>query len=234
MPKPYYQDESVTIYLGDCRDIAPTLEGVDLVLSDPPYGINHPTNYSERGRSKGMDRNYAPVFGDDEPFDPSPWLKYDCVLWGGNYYCDKLPISNGWLVWDKQRPHSLDQSTCELAWTNCVKGVRIFHYLWNGWNRKGLEKLVHPTQKPADLFRWTLDIKWLRDKMLILDPYMGSGPTLRAAKDMGRKAIGIEIEEAYCEAAAKLMIQESMFADGGAGMMNAEQLDFLAEVPNAE
>lgn len=209
--KPYYQDDSVTIYHGDCREILPEIGEVDLVLTDPPYGIAHPTNYHSRGRGKlTISKDYPTVFGDDQPFDPSPWIKGDAVLFGANYFADKLPTSSGWLVWDKQRPHELDQSTCELAWTNCVKGVRIFHYLWHGGIRKGDERLEHPTQKPVDLFRWILEIKWLLDKQLILDPFMGSGTTLRAAKDLGRKAIGIEIEERYCEITAKRMSQSVM------------------------
>ena len=209
--KPYYQDEAVMIYHGDCRDVLPSLGPVDLVLTDPPYGIAHPTDYQSRGRGYlAPCRDYPPVYGDDVAFDPSPWLQWDAVLWGANYYADKLPPSSGWLIWDKERPHDLDQATCELAWTNCVKGARVFRYLWNGGIRKGDEPLVHPTQKPVDLFRWVLGLRWLQEKAIILDPYMGSGPTLRAAKDLGRKAIGIEIEERYCEIAANRMSQTVM------------------------
>src|SRR3990167_3773563 len=200
LPAPYFQDDSVTIYHGDCREILPYLPKVDLVLTDPPYGISHPTNYRERGRSNlARCNDYVPVFGDDKPFDPIPWIQWPCVLWGANYYADKLPCSSGWLVWDKERPHDLDQATCELAWTNFVKGARVFRHLWNGMI-KGSERgeNYHPTQKPVELFRWCLLLKWTPEGT-ILDPFMGSGPTLRAAKDLRRKAIGIEIEEKYCE-----------------------------------
>ncbi len=128
--EPYYQEEGITIYCADCRDVLPQLEPVDLVLTDPPYGINHPTNYRDRGRGKLTHcNNYPQVYGDDESFDPSPFIKIPCVLWGANYYADKLPISSGWLIWDKERPHNLDQATVELAWTNFVKGARIFHFM---------------------------------------------------------------------------------------------------------
>jgi len=207
--KSYYDDGQITIYHGDCREILPTLGPVDLVLTDPPYGINHRTDYATSGRqTAGLIRDYPPVYGDNEPFDPAPWLQFDAVLFGANHYADRLPPSSGWIVWDKQRPPALDQSTCELAWTNCIKGVRIFHYLWHGYSHPGERRLQHPTQKPKELFRWILDLKWLQDKEMILDPYMGSGTTLRAAKDMGRKAIGIEIEERYCEIAVKRLAQE--------------------------
>jgi DNA modification methylase len=149
------------------------------------------------------------VYGDDEPFDPQPLLRLGLptVLWGANYYADRLPNASGWLVWDKERPDNLDQSTCELAWTNFVHGVRRFRFMWNGMLRASNEELCHPTQKPIALIRWILGLRWTPTGT-ILDPYMGSGTTLRAAKDLGRKAIGIEIEERYCEIAAKRLAQQ--------------------------
>ncbi len=204
---PYYQDSSVTIYHGDCREMA--LPPFDIILTDPPYGISHPCNFAKRGRGNlAACTDYAPVHGDKQPFDPSPWILQPAILFGANYYASKLPDSSGWLVWDKERPDDLDQSTCELAWSNVVKGVRRFRYLWNGMLRKGSDLLYHPTQKPVELMSWCLSLRWTQAFQTILDPFMGSGTTLRAAKDLGRKAIGIEIEERYCEIAAKRMAQE--------------------------
>ena len=208
MIKPYYDHAGITIYHGDCRDILPLLDPVDLVLTDPPYGINHPTDYKARRRGNlASCSNYPAVYGDDEPFDPSPFLKTPCVLWGANYFADRLPTSSGWLVWDKKRPHDLDQATVELAWTNFVKGARIFRFMWNGMLRDGKDYLCHPTQKPTELMKWVLTLKWTPSGT-ILDPFMGSGTTLVAAKQLGRKAIGIEIEEKYCEIAVKRLAQE--------------------------
>ena len=209
--KPYYLDEKagIAIILGDCRDILPTLGPVDLVLTDPPYGIGHPTDYAARGRANlAACRDYPPVYGDDETFNPRFLLDLDIplILWGANHYANELKPSSGWLVWDKERPDDLDQSTCELAWTNCVKGVRRFRWLWNGCMRASRERLEHPTQKPEALMRWCLSL--VPDMQTILDPFMGSGTTLRAAKDLGRRAIGIEIEEKYCEIAVKRLAQE--------------------------
>lgn len=214
--KPYYQHGGITIYHGDCREVLPGLSGVNLVLTDPPYGINHPTDYKVRGRGGLTDcSDYPRVFEDDRPFDPTTLLKYPCILWGANYYADKLPPKSGWLVWDKERPDTLDQSTCELAWSNFVKGVRRFRYLWNGCMRAGKDALVHPTQKPEALMVWCLGLPWTPDG-LVLDPYMGGGATLVAAKRGGRRAIGIEVEEAYCEIAAKRLAQEVLFPAEGA------------------
>ena len=209
--QPYYDHNGITIYHGDCREVLPQLV-FDLILTDPPYGIAHPTDYRARGRSKAAEcRDYSPVFGDSEDFDPSHLISGPAILWGGNYFADKLPVMSGWLVWDKERPDDLDQATCELAWTNCVKGVRRHRQLWNGMIRRGDDALQHPTQKPEDLMRWCLNLRWTRGFEVICDPFMGSGTTLRAAKDLGRHAIGIEIEERYCEIAAERLRQEVLF-----------------------
>jgi DNA modification methylase len=209
--KAYYEERGIQIYHGDCRDILPFVKA-DCLVSDPPYGIAHPTDYKARGRGNLTScTDYPPVHGDDADFDPR-WLFRDylhkpMVLWGANYYASRLMDCSGWLVWDKERPDTLDQATCELAWTNCVKGVRRFRYLWNGMMRDGNEALVHPTQKPIALMKWVLNLKWVAGETVV-DPYMGAGSTLRAAKDLGRNAIGIEIEERYCEIAANRLRQE--------------------------
>jgi site-specific DNA-methyltransferase (adenine-specific) len=207
---PYYEQDGITIYHGDGREIAPALLFDGLVLTDPPYGISHPTDYAKRGRSKlAACRDYAPVYADDAPFDPAWLLTLGAarIIWGGNHFASRLPNSGGWLVWDKQRPDDLDQATCELAWTDCIKGVRRIAHLWNGMLRASDDDLVHPTQKPEAVMRWCLSLRWTRNFQAVMDPYMGSGTTLRAAKDLGVRAIGIEIEERYCEIAAKRMAQ---------------------------
>lgn len=209
LPNPYYQDDYCTIYHADCRQILPLLPKFDLILTDPPYGISHPCDFKKRGRSVLADcQDYPDVHGDDQQFDPSFLTRFPSIIWGANYFASKLTDQSGWLVWDKERPDDLDQSTCELAWSNVVKGVRRFRYLWNGMIRAGDDELWHPTQKPIELMHWCLTLRWTNDAQLILDPFMGSGTTLRAAKDLGRKAIGIEISRDYCAIAAKRLQQE--------------------------
>jgi len=208
--KPYYEQDGITIYHGDCREILPGLAFDGLVLTDPQYGIDHPTDYHTRGRGAlATCRDYPRVHGDDKPFDPRWLLTIGAarIIWGANYFAPLLPSVNGWLVWDKERPDDLDQATCELAWTDCVRGVRRFRYLWNGMIRAGDDYLEHPTQKPEALMRWCLNLRWTVGFADVLDPYMGSGTTLRAAKDCSRRAIGIEIEERYCEIAARRLDQ---------------------------
>lgn len=118
---------------------------------------------------------------------------------------------SGWLVWDKLRPDALDQSRAELAWSSCHKGVRVFTHHWHGMMRASEHgENYHPTQKPVALMTWALSFT----DGTILDPYMGSGPVLVAAALAGRRAIGIEIEERYCEIAAKRLAQRAMFGSG--------------------
>jgi DNA modification methylase len=187
--------------------VLPLLPKVDLVLTDPPYGIGYDTSHSKY--KNGIAR--ATVVGDATPFDAShlPPLG-DCILWGGNCFFGSLPPSPSWLVWCKtgRDDANIRQSDVELAWTNCVSRPRIFHHLWIGAYKasESGERAMHPTQKPLRLLRWCLSLK--PDAGLILDPYAGSGTTLRAAKDLGRKAIGIEIEEKYCRIAAERLRQE--------------------------
>jgi DNA modification methylase len=205
LPKPYYQDESCTIYHADCRDILPHLGPVDLVLTDPPYGVNYkPLRGSNGSKMWGSEK----VKGDDKPFEPTFLLRFPkLILWGAHHYADALPRSGGWLVFDKcpNGPRNgFIYSHCELAWTNLLSRVQKFSLEWQGADRAG-EDFLHPTQKPLALMAWCLTFSpYART---ILDPFMGSGTTLRAAKDLGRKAIGIEIEEKYCEIAVKRLGQ---------------------------
>lgn len=214
---PYYQDAAVTIYHADCREILPTLDPNDiaLLLTDPPYGFNVRTTYASNGRGRlGSDphawraRDHAPVVGDHEPFDPTHLLRFKrCVLFGANHYSSRLPDSPSWLVWNRESG-SDDAADAELAWTNLGGTVRMFSHLWTGYRRASeIGVHVHPTQKPVALMRWIIERSTVPGD-LVLDPYMGSGPIERAAKDLGRKAIGIEIEERYCEIAARRMAQE--------------------------
>lgn len=218
--KPYYEHAGITIYHGDCREVLPTLD-YDCVLTDPPYGIGYDTDSSRFTRKASawwsntdtsLSTNAPRVVGDKQAFDPTPWVSGPAILWGANHYADKLAASGGWLVWDKRlgvedvAEKGWPMSEAELAWTNVRGSVRVFRNLWSGLLRseeKG--KHHHPTQKPLALMKWCIGFL---PEGTILDPFMGSGTTLRAAKDLGRRAIGIEIEERYCEIAAKRLAQE--------------------------
>ena len=197
MIQPYYDEDGITIYHGDCREILPSVDA-DVIISDPPYGIDYEPGPYWKGER---------IAGDSEPFDPSHLLdRRGAVLFGANHYADRLPASSGWIVWNKRdrTSRSLPGSDAELAWTNLLTQVRIFTQVWMPHTIRG-EPMLHPTQKPVALMREILEATGGDD--LVCDPYMGSGSTLRAAKDLGRKAIGIELEERYCEIAAERLGQ---------------------------
>jgi site-specific DNA-methyltransferase (adenine-specific) len=222
--KPYYEHGGITIYHGDCREILPSLAYARAELvTDPPYGIGWQTDYTSLRDGKNGEKGYGymrkkhdPIVGDSEPFDPTHLLSFDrAVIWGANNFSDKLPRGS-WLVWDKRADngHAL-LADAEVAWKSTGSGVFIFDYCWHGFARPsepgtrdagGRCITFHPTQKPVALMRWS--IKKLGAKGTIVDPYCGSGPTLIAAKNLGLEAIGIEIEEKYCEIAAKRLSQE--------------------------
>jgi DNA modification methylase len=190
-----------TLYLGDCLEILPTLGKVDAVVTDPPYGIGYKPLRGSNGSKMWGDET---VRGDDVPFDPAPLLKYPAViLWGANNFSDKLPGTNGWLVWDKSPSgprKGFIYSHCELAWTNFLGRIQKFTKEWEGASRAG-ESFEHPTQKSADLMQWCLG--FLPDADTILDPFCGSGTTGVACVNLSRKFIGIEIEPKYFDIACR-------------------------------
>lgn len=200
--KPYYEHAGITIYHGDCREILPTLPKADAVITDPPYGAGYAANPIV-GKGRTQSNHQAQVW-DNRPFPEIDLIIAAAprvAIWGGNYYA--LPPSRGWLVWYKpDSPPSM--ADCELAWTNVDKNAA--HFAWSIAATNG-ERIGHPTQKPEALIRWTAQ-QIAPNAQTILDPFMGSGTTLVAAKNLGRKAIGIEIEERYCEIAAKRLAQE--------------------------
>lgn len=222
-PTPYYSDSTITLYHADCREVLPHIApaSVDLLLTDPPYGIAYKA--TSRGRDAGAMEGEG-VIGDDHPFDPSHLLPFGrCVIWGGNYMTDKLPPS-GWIVWSKAQDNrwahsSHSRSMAELAWTNLHRYVALYNCFWAGspMYRKGAERgsQLHPTQKPVELMRWIVD-RYTEPGDLVLDPYMGSGPVAQACKETGRRYIGIEVEERYCATAVRRLDQGVFDLDGGA------------------
>ena len=205
---PYYEDTQagIVIYHGDCREILPQLPKVDLVLTDPPYGIGKDGQKLSTGGHGG--RKAYDFLGwdvcrpDKETFDLILNAGETQIIWGGNYFADLLPPKGKWFVWDKGQ--RINQSDGELAWTSFDGALRICTF-----NRVELmlDNAEHPTQKPLKLITWCIQ---QTEAQTILDPFMGSGTTLVAAKILGRKAIGIEIEEKYCEIAVKRLNQSVM------------------------
>ena len=170
-------------------------ESVSLVITDPPYGIN---TVQKSDRFKEL--NYDLVINDDKTLDLSEVLRVskNQIIFGGNFF--KLPISRGWIVWDKQGGKTVDFGDCELIWTSFDKPIRIIRHIWDGFRRDSDKKLkrVHPSQKPTGLIKVLIE-KFSNENDVILDPFIGSGSTIFACQDMKRSCIGIEIDPKYCD-----------------------------------
>lgn len=190
----------IVIYHGDCRKILPSLPKVDLVLTDPPFGIGNfvQTTGNIRGKKVSWNDNVpAP-----EIFDLLRNKSIHRIIWGANYFnCFE---GKGAAVWIKNQPMP-NFSQCAIASLSWGNKIHLFSHTWT--NYVNTKKTDHPCENPLELYKWCIGIVPESPKTLI-DPFMGSGTTLRAAKDLGRKAIGIEIEEKYCEIAARRLSQE--------------------------
>lgn len=201
-----------TLYLGDCRDILPTLPKIDAVVTDPPYGI---ADKWKGGSGHGWGKATAEAELRNQWDETTPSAETmlaivsaakEVIIWGGNYF--ELPPSRCWLVWNKpERNFTLAEA--ELAWTNRDNVVRVLDYARSDPDR------LHPTQKPVGVMRWSIS---KTKGETILDPFMGSGTTGVAAVQMGRNFIGIEREQKYFDIACKRIEdaqrQTDLFIDG--------------------
>jgi len=200
--QPYYQHNGITIYHGSCLDVLLTLTTAEYALvTDPPYGIEA----AKRGAHSSIrDNELWPEQDWDNERQPEAVaqalrLCSSAAVWGGNFYTDVLPVSSGWLAWVKPEAETgFTLADMELCWTSQPIAARIKRYARRDGN-------LHPTQKPIVIMKWTIQFVGAG---VILDPFMGSGTTLVAAKQLGRQAIGIELNEQYCEVAAKRLQQE--------------------------
>jgi len=209
------EDITNTVICADCLDILKDLPDscVDLVLTDPPYGINFGSEKESMSafmRKDGSQR-VCKRWSNPVPKKYTQWddsrkpsqktidemfrVSKSQIVWGGNYF--EFPISGGWLIWDKQVVMPT-LSKCEMAWTSFMGHTEIKRYLWAGFRKEKPEERDHNTQKPLDLMLWCLSFS---DADLILDPFCGSGTTCVAAKMLGRRYIGIDISPEYCKIA---------------------------------
>jgi DNA modification methylase len=201
------------LYLGDNLEVMPTLDKVDAVVTDPPYGLG---DWNNRGTNK------------DRPFDSDKTQKWDKpisqehinlmrdiskyqIMWGGNYYLDLLPRTKQMFVWNKGI-RNMHFNDCEIAWCSQFKEAsRVFDL-----SPMSVEAKQHPTAKPLLLMEWC--VNHLPKKVeTILDPFMGSGTTGVACAKLGRKFIGIELDEDYfniaCERIEKAYQQPDLFIE---------------------
>jgi site-specific DNA-methyltransferase (adenine-specific)/modification methylase len=193
-----------TLYLGDCRDIAPKLPRPAAVIADPPYGqqLGH-----ERERRTGNWILYPKMPGDDGAFDPSWLLDLGdrVLLFGAHHFANRLPVQSGggWIVWDKRGGKGSNlQGDAELAWMNRKSVVRVVTCFSSGIaGARQRDGVWHVTQKPVEIMRWCIEHARVPAGGVIMDPYMGSGSTGVAAVQMGYQFVGIEIEPQYFDVA---------------------------------
>lgn len=199
------------IHNADCLEFMKQLpdKSIDLVLTDPPYGIDYGgqlikgEEYKTKTNKHGW-RNFGENKWDEERPDKKIFseiirISKNQIIFGGNYFSDLLPSSQGWLVWNKgQRNFSLADG--ELAWTSFNKALRIFDY--SRGEQLAEETRIHPTQKPLALIKWCLDIR-SSENDLILDCFSGSGTTAIACSELKRNFICIEKDKQYYEASCQ-------------------------------
>lgn len=207
---PYYDEGDVTIYHGDCRDILPHV-AADVMVTDPPYGYSHESNWDSKWQGQQ-------IAGDTDTSLRDAAL----AVWGsrpaavfGSWKRPRPRATRAVLVWDKGPASGMGDLA--IPWKPNWEEIYILGTGFAGrrdsgvlsgytvvtWSGRG--QRVHPNEKPVNLLR---DLIGKCPAGVIVDPFMGSGTTLRAAKDLGRRAIGIEVEERYCEIAVQRLRQE--------------------------
>lgn len=226
-PAPYYQspDGAVVVYHARYEDVLAAglvpITHVALIHADPPYGVKERTARASAGRGHRASASRAlhgvgpgglpcldfpPIVGDHAPFNSELLLDLDrpAVIWGGHLCVPALPRSPSWLFWDKRAQTSQDDNgDGELAWTNLGGPLRRFVHLWRGTCRASEAGAVHlaPTQKPIALCAWVYQRARLKRGDLVFVPHLGSGPDLPAARAMGLRVIGCDVEEWCCATA---------------------------------
>jgi DNA modification methylase len=183
---------SCRLILGDCLEVLPMLGRVDAVVTDPPYGLGEKLRIGGFKKWPLMQAKMGNATWDNQVSEALPSalaLADDAIVWGGNYY--DLPPVRGWLIWDKI-VRNFSSGHVEMAWTTVDQPTRAFNYAHGELASEGK---LHPTQKPLPLMGWCLG--FLPNASTILDPFMGSGTTGVACVKLGRKFVGIEIDEGY-------------------------------------
>lgn len=210
LPKPYCEWPGVgVLFYADSTLLISEIEA-DAIVTDPPYGISYQHGGAiggiYRGRRRIINPRNPPIAGDDKPFDPSHLLDFkQLIVFGADHFLRFLPDGGSLLCFDKRDEVGPDDSFADAEFAWCSRPVKrnVFRFLWKGLccAKKGENNgvRVHPTQKPVALMRWCLS--HFPEANIIADPYFGSGTTGVACIQMGKKFIGLEIDEGHCETA---------------------------------
>ena len=207
----YYQDELVTLWHGDCLEETHWLEG-DVMITDPPYGVAYVSNWSKYGSTK-------PIQGDKDPEirDKTLELWDGPALVFGSWKIYRPKNTRQLLVWDKGK--SPGMGDLSLPWGPGHEEIYVIGSGWVGTRRSNVYRVPaisavshdrpnHPTPKPVGLME---QLMAYAPEGVIADPFAGSGSTLVAASNLGRTAIGCELEESYCEIIAKRLAAKTLF-----------------------
>jgi site-specific DNA-methyltransferase (adenine-specific) len=198
---------NITLYQGDCMEYMSGLDdkSFDLAVVDPPYGINAGKMQMGKGKDKqwkqGKDWDSA-VPGDDY-FSGLMGVSHNQIIWGGNYF--NLPLTGGWLFWDKERGKDVSFADGELAWTSFLNVLKKVSVRYDGFIGADTER-IHPTQKPVRLYEHTFQ-SYAKPEHRILDTHLGSGSSAIAAHYFGCEFVGIELDEDYFDAACRRIEQ---------------------------
>jgi site-specific DNA-methyltransferase (adenine-specific)/modification methylase len=206
------------LWHGDCREVLPLLAGIGAIVTDPPYGVSYSAGGSRHQKVQGG------IVGDEQPPDLRWMAGHKAIIWGGNNFCDQLPRSTGWLVWDKTHADTCHHSQAELAWTNVTSTIRHYREAYHGFMRQR-DGWFHPTQKAPGLMRWCLGFMPPDD--VVFDPYMGSGTTGVAAMQLGRRFVGCEIDRRFFDIACERIEKEQ----GQANLFHADVVSTRVQQP---
>lgn len=218
-----------TLYNCDCMELLKETPDnyYDLAICDPPYGIGFDkenetmsAGIRKDGTQRKMDswsnpiaKKYTTKEWDKETpsqdyFNELKRVSKNQIIWGGNYFTDKLEPSGGWIVWEKGVPDGMSLSQAELAYTNCLNSIRICKVLWAGYKKQEPENRIHPTQKPVVLYKWLLK-NYAKEGDKILDTHLGSMSIAIACHYMGFSLTGCELDKKYFEAGVERVTNQT-------------------------
>lgn len=205
-PKPYYDEDGITIYHGDCREILPIIGNVDLVLTDPPYGVDMKYGDAVEDTVDASFQRLLDVIRISEKISPIVLTTVGCFEIEKRLYSAHAPVWR--LCWRKgitSRPSAVGFTDWEPVFVYGRKVHRNAHDLFTV-QPELMGSFGHPCPKPLGFSTWLVQ-RFSDESATVVDPFMGSGTTLVAAKKLYRRAIGIEIEERFCEIAVRRLSQ---------------------------
>ena len=185
------------VYNEDCIEVMKRYEDnyFDIAIVDPPYGLDinsSGTHFKEKYEIKDWDK----ATPNDEYFTELKRVSKNQIIWGGNYFLDRLGNCKCFIIWDKKIAEDMSFAMCEMAWTSFKNGAKIYNKTARQLNR------IHPTQKPIGLYDWLID-RYAEKGQIIIDTHLGSGSSRISANKAGLSFVGCEIDKDYFNAQEK-------------------------------